>query len=31
MVLGGDILTAAGCYHVFGGAILIRAPQVGPF
>ena len=29
-VLGSDISTAAGCYHVFGGAITIRAPLVGP-
>jgi hypothetical protein len=28
MVLGSDISMAAGCYHIFGGAIKIRAPAV---
>ena len=30
MVLGSDISTAAGCYHVFGSTITIRALLVGP-
>ena len=29
-VLESDISMAAGCYHVFGGAITICAPSVGP-
>jgi hypothetical protein len=31
MVLGSGTSMAAGCYHIFGGAIIVCALSVGPY